>query len=1188
MSLFLSVLGADLKDRFTRISTYIYFALFLLISFLLALSAAGVFENVQIQFSGSSRVFINSPYSIQLTFAIISFFSVFLIAPIFGQNAFKDYLFGFDEITYSRSFSRTAYFLARYLSAVVVSLFILSSIAVGFFLGTLYPEIDPAYLGASSVYAYVYPYIFIIIPNVLIFGGLFYLMGSFFKKMAYVYLSGAVVFMGWMLSGRLGRDVETYMLGALVDPSGIKATGLVAKYWTAAQQNEVFVPLESYLLYNRIMWVAIGLLALVVARIYFERKPSKSSKMKIKKKVEISLVGRAYSKLNFVKEKTFNLSGFLTLVKHEFMQSIKHPVVLTLLFLGVGYMLILSPQIGKIMGTPTLPVTYTVIEMLGGVFSLFVLIIITFWSGEMIWKESSHHMDEIVDSSPASITFLRLPKLLALNLLIAVLMLTIVITGVLIQSAKGYYDFRIGLYLQYLFLVQFPIYFVMTCMAFFLHSASNNKFIGHAGMIIYYIYLQFGNSFGIERNIFLMGSTPSMKYSDMNGFGPNVYGHFIFTLTWMSLAFVLVVLSLLFFQRGKNSGFQIRLNQVASIFSKPLKAVALVSLIAFVSLWSFSYYNTSVLNEFTSSKEQTLKQVDYEKTYREKWLYAPRPDFIDVKWKFDLYPSERKAVSSMKAKIKNTFSNPIEEALVSVNSNGEYRLEIEGGYKIVRKEEDYLLIKFNEPLLPAEVIDLSYDVTILNQGFENSETDTGIVKNGSFMGSWTVMPSFGYNKGFEVSDRKMRRRYDLGEHIRSLDPSKPISSKYTYLSGDALRVSFESVVSTSGDQTIVTPGYLVEKWQKDGRNYFKYRMNKPILKFFSVLSARYEIARDKWNDVDLEVFYTKGHEKNVETMLSSVKDSLDYFSKNFSPYQYKQFRIFEFPRYASFAQAFPNTIPFSEDLGFIADFQDDDSVDYAYYITSHELAHQWFGHQLAGGGVPGATMLVESLAQYGAVMAMKHRDKENNNVDKYLKYEMDRYLNGRATEVKEEMPLAMGEDQGYIHYRKAASIFYRLQEEIGEQKLNLVIRNFIKKYGFDSNPEKLPQASMFVDAIKIAAPEKTGLIDELFNQIILYENRVVKAEKTKLDSGAFEVKIDLSLKKIKASPDGKEDYIDFEEEIPVGLRDKEGKLIYYKRHNFSQGEKSITVRVDQEPFKASVDPMNSFIDKSLKDNEVSI
>ena len=128
-------------------------------------------------------------------------------------------------------------------------------------------------------------------------------------------------------------------------------------------------------------------------------------------------------------------------------------------------------------------------------------------------------------------------------------------------------------------------------------------------------------------------------------------------------------------------------------------------------------------------------------------------------------------------------------------------------------------------------------------------------------------------------------------------------------------------------------------------------------------------------DVAIEVYYHQGHEYNVDNMVQAIKDSLGYFTRYFSPYQHRQVRIIEFPRYQSFAQSFPNTIPYSEAIGFVArvDPNDPDDIDYPYYVTAHEVAHQWWAHQAIGGNVQGATMLSETMAQYSALMVMKRK-----------------------------------------------------------------------------------------------------------------------------------------------------------------------------------------------------------------------
>src|SRR5262249_35036532 len=160
-------------------------------------------------------------------------------------------------------------------------------------------------------------------------------------------------------------------------------------------------------------------------------------------------------------------------------------------------------------------------------------------------------------------------------------------------------------------------------------------------------------------------------------------------------------------------------------------------------------------------------------------------------------------------------------------------------------------------------------------------------------------------------------------------------------------------------------------------------------------------------------------EYDLEQMMRGMKDALAYCSSQFGPYQHRQVRILEFPRYQTYAQSFPNTIPYSESIGFIAkvDPTDPKDIDYPYYVTAHEVAHQWWAHQVIGGNVQGATMLSETLAQYSALMVMK-KTFGPEKMKRFLAYELDRYLRARGMEKKKEVPLVRVENQPYIHYQK--------------------------------------------------------------------------------------------------------------------------------------------------------------------------
>jgi aminopeptidase N len=374
-------------------------------------------------------------------------------------------------------------------------------------------------------------------------------------------------------------------------------------------------------------------------------------------------------------------------------------------------------------------------------------------------------------------------------------------------------------------------------------------------------------------------------------------------------------------------------------------------------------------------------------------------------------------------------------------------------------------------------------------------------------------------------------------------------------------------------------------------------MDAPIFNFYAYLSARYAVEKDVWHgpdgkDVAIEIYYHPGHPWNVPRMINGVKKSLDYFTANFGPYQHRQMRILEFPRYATFAQSFPNTVPYSEGIGFIARLNDKpEAIDYVFYVTAHEVAHQWWAHQVMGGDVQGATVTSETMSQYSALMVMQ-KEYGREKMRKFLKYELDNYLEGRGAERLEELPLYLVENQPYIHYRKGSLVMYELMDQVGEEPLNRALAGYVKAVGFKGPP--YTTTLEFLDAIAPAVPaEKSGLLDDLFRNITLYENRTESATWRKRDDGKYVVTLDVASAKFRANGEGKETPTPLDDWIDIGVfgdQEKdappEGKLLSLEKHHISAATAKLEIVVDQEPKKAGIDPFNKLIDR-IPDNNIA-
>jgi ABC-2 type transport system permease protein len=415
----------------------------------------------------------------------------------------------------------------------------------------------------------------------------------------------------------------------------------------------------------------------------------------------------------------------------------------------------------------------------------------------------------------------------------------------------------------------------------------------------------------------------------------------------------------------------------------------------------------------------------------------------------------------------------------------------------------------------------------------------------------------------------------------------------TYLGGHSDWVDVQTVISTSDDQIAIAPGSLLREWQENGRRYFEYKLDHQSLNFYSFMSARYEVAREEWNGIKLEVYYDRQHPWNVPRMMNSLKKSLDYYTKNFGPYYHKEARIIEFPRVARFAQAFPGTMPYSESIGFIANINKPDDIDFVFYVVAHEMGHQWWAHQVIGANMEGATLLSETMAQYSALMVME-KEYGRDTMRKFLKYEMDNYLRSRGAERLKERPLLTVEaNQGYIHYRKGSVVLYYLKEMIGEEAVNRALRKVIQQYAYAQPP--YPTSHALVDALQEQTPPQLQyLIKDLFEDITIFSNRTLDATAHPRADGKYDVTIKVEARKYKADAKGNETEVPINDYIDIGAfakpaKDKKyGDTLYREREHITQNSSIFTFVTASLPEKAGIDPFALLIDRVPDDNTKNV
>ncbi|MBN2135353.1 MAG: ABC transporter permease [Acidobacteria bacterium] len=1196
--MFRAVFTQNLKWRFRKTTTYLYFLIFTSIGFFVMLFAGGAFPGVQFHFAdaGTGKVMADAPYVLYYLINIVGAYGVLLTAAIFGAVGFRDFKENYYSYGFTYPVRKIPYILGKFSASFITVLFIFSGTGFGAFLGSHNHFVDPAKIGNPGLFSFIQPYLIGVVPNILFAGVLFFSLALLSRKIFPVYVGSTFLVMGYMLAFQLVKNLDSKTIAAVIDPFGIIAALEHFKYWSIAEKNSNLIPFSSSLFSNRIIWIvaAIVILSWAIYRFKFKFEHSTVSG-KLNRDDHKLLQDEASESPGLLPIKAVPNYGIIADIKRiirialiELKMLTRNIYFLSILLFAFLFMMISGlKSIGMIQGTRTYPVTYQVLDISAGKFFLFLMIIVIFFAGELIWRERDKKTQQIFDACPSKNYVLYMGKTIVLFLVQFLLMFFIMVGSIIVQISLGYYHFEIGLYIRELFIFRLSFFLFISVLTIFFQVIANKKYLGHSLIVLYLIFEDLLPMLGIRNDLFRFGHIPEYIYSDMNGYGPYLHPLLVFMVYWSFFSMFLGVLTILFWVRGNETGFKFRLRHTISRFNGGIKKLGYASLILWFFVGVYIFYNTNILNAFQTEDDINYRSVLYEKRYK-GFENLPSPRITGMKLDVSIFPESRVVEISGDMILKNKSDQPISKFLVFLNPDVYlHTLNLSVPNSILKKDKEtgVVILTLNEPLDDNVEIALTFKARMKEKGFKSANLNTNLVHNGTFLRETHLIPMIGYSRNLELEKASERKSYGLVKRPLALPIDDPVGLHRNYVSTDADWIDYEATLSTSKGQIALTPGDLIKTWEDKDRRYFHYKSPHQVLNFICFISAQYEIKKDRWNDVDIEVYYHPTHSYNIGRFIESTKLSLDYFSKNFGPYPLKHLRIVEFPRYATFATSFPGLIPYSEGAGFISRPREGD-VDYVFDSTSHEIAHQWWGHQVIGADVMGYPVTSEVLAQYSSMMVTSKK-YSSDLLNEYAKYELDRYLRGRANEKNMEEPLYLSHEQGYIYYGKGYIVMRNLLGLMGEENLNKALSIFNNRFKYSSNP--YPTSEDFVNIIKqFASPEIYSAIDEMFKEIVLWDVSLKNGFYEKNKDGMYTLHVNLDVKKTIADGSGNEKEAVVDDFLFIGVYGGDDNLISAEKVRVKSTENGITLLVNETPAKITVDPFYYLVERDRNNNSIKL
>lgn len=1142
-----------------------------------------------INISDNDLIFVNGPSQIFQTELVLGVFGV-LPAILFIVNAMvRDYEWRTVELFFTTPVARVPWLLGRFAGGTLCALLAGVAGLLGTLVGTFMPWIDPVRLAPFDVVPYLASFGTLIVPNLLVFCAISFSVAALTRSQAWTFAVAVFLVVYEIVLFNLDAQGSLPSWAGLLEPMGGLSVTAATRYWTVSELNTQ-LPVTSLLLGNRALWLAIGLAVFVFAlgRVRLELPGQRGTSLLAWRRAKApSRAASADAAIDRVSGRFAARDAFAQFVSQLGMDL--RAVVLTplfaliLLFTVVSTASELAATRDGIGGLPLHPMTGLMLGFFRYGLLQFVLLILVYYSATLVFRERDYRLAEIVGATPHADWVMAAAKTLTLCASMTLMLLASMGTLMANQLASGHEDLEIGVYLQGLFVYN-GIYFYMLCvLAIVVQVVSPGKWSGMVLLLTVLVALFGMEEAGLEHVLYGF-RIPFVVYSDMNGFGHFRLPTFSLIAYWGLFCVLLLVAGHLLYPRGTVQGVAARLREArAKVTPRLALACGLVAAL-FVAAGGWIFWNTNVLNRYETARSRLQARADYERQYG-AWKNRPTPAYSDIVMEVDLYPDERRLESRGRATLINRKDAAVEELIVTTDPR--LRLEtltLERG--TLTHEDGGLgvhLFRLEEPLAPGGTLQMAWRATRLNRGFVNSGPDNEIVANGTYVTLQTIAPLPAYDDEREITDPAERRRTGLPPAARLAALGDPAWLNTLGFGLDG-RTDFRVTFSTAGDQTAVAPGALQRQWERNGRRYFEYAMERPVWPAFGFVSARYAIAHETWNGISIDVFHDAKHPWNVPVMLETARKSLEYFSREYAPYPLRYFRILEYPRYRTAAQALPGTIPYSESAGFLTDLTNWASLDYA---TIHELAHQWWGGFAYGAKMQGRQMLNETMAQYSTLMMFKQQP-DPQWLRRVLARTHESYIDLRSRENIAEQPLMYTEDQGNISYNKGALVMFALQELIGTERMHQGLRNYLQKFGFKDPP--YPTSRDLVNELRgVAGPDYQDLITDLFERIVLYDVSVAAADVRPVD-GEFEVTLEIAARQFVADGEGAEreapldtwfDVVVF----PDATRNVAPQTpLYQQKQRLRSGTQKLVIRVAKRPGAVGVDPFHLMIDRAPDDN----
>jgi len=1082
--MFSKIVGFELKYRYSKWMTYIFMAMMI---FQAAWYAKGTFE-----FYVNDAMNFNAAALFYQSLAGGGMLMVIAIAVITGNALFKDLDFKTAETFYSYPVNDKAWFLGKFTAAYIVNLSICLSYTLGFTVLQYTGIAEPDKFGPMPWGPLFHAFLIFSVPNMLIVTTIALSMVVFFRTMAASYMGVFMVTMIFLVAESTRENSAAVMVNYLMDPFCFTYTKDVMEALPVALKNYGYMQLDAVYWANRLLWVAISGILLLVATKRFSFSYFLTKPVSRKKTVEDNTETSFSPGFTLSSGKVFgigeSLKKIIRLSFLEFKNTVR-PVgfkiilgILVLMFFG--YNMLWNAE--YYIHTDTLPITsaMTLTRLPNGV---FILLLLAVFSGELLFKERSTNMWEITDVLPVPTWVTYLSKFIAMTGVAMLFALALLIPGLLAQIVQGFYEIEWSVYFNDLFSYHFGwlTYLMAIALAFFVGSLLAQRFVSHiitVGILLFIIVMA---DIGIIEQVRLMFPfTPGVEdYSEMAAYGTFGTAGRSYNIMWFTLSAALLTAGIWFWNRGSMQALVKR----TSVRRTQLHFAGKIAIVLLLAVFFYMQYsvmaNDHEHGNFKFDAIEDAEDAEYERLF--KYIEAQnQPKVCGVDLIVDIAPDERKADYSFTMLLTNTGNTAIDSLHLSLKDfvvlhNAELNAnEISASW--YNEKHNQMVFYVPETLQPGDTATLSGACTFQYFGYSSSDPQEALVYNGSFLQE-DILPYIGYNADKELDQNRTRGDEGLEKLISRMDPTDDsLSLQNNALSPNAILHKTTIKARTNNGQSLVATGLVKADETIDGKTYSVFETELSAAMKWQIAVADYkDYNATLSNNIGLHIKYDERHAYNLEHIKDAVDKGISFLSESLGDYPYSEVHLVEIPFYSD--EDFyttPNQIAISEKHCWTADGSREKDLSYIYYALCREVFAQWIQQNMQVADVQGADMILKALPEAYA-LAYVQQQFGDNILDIYLEKKQSRYGKGRGNESNSEPPLIYADGADYLEANKGALELLKIIQELGIDKVSETVKTF--QYAASGKPVVFKD--LYTDLKSMYSAEKTMALVAAFEEV---------------------------------------------------------------------------------------------------------